>query len=160
MTKFGGSHLLRFTTSSHDEFGQITKDPDELRKLNQHLRAKIEDHVDEITLVKEDYQEGATTLVICYGVVSRSVSEAVNRIRADGGKVSVLVIYSLFPVPEKNIRLAVKNIKKIILPELNLGQYRFEIERLTTDGQEIIAINCMDGTLITPNQILEAGGWL
>lgn len=159
MSPFGGAHLLRFNTSAHDEYGYITKDPENLQKLNQHLSAKIEDHVDEISLVKTDFQEGAETLIISYGIVSRSVDEAVGEIRGNGGKVSALTIYSLWPVPEKAILSALKTAATVIMPELNLGQYRREIERLAKDDQEIIGINRVDGNLISPAEIIEQGGW-
>ncbi len=160
MSPFGGAHLLRFTTSAHDEFGHITKDPKQLQKLNEHLSAKIENCVDEISLVKMDVQEDAETLIITYGIVALSVGKAVDEIRKNGGKVSALTIYSLFPIPEKAILSELNTAKRIIVPELNLGQYRREIERLAQYGQEIIGVNRVDGSLISPTEIMEAGGWL
>ena len=159
MSPFGGPHLLRFTTSTHNEFGHITKDPEEIRKLNQHLSAKIEAQRDEIALVKTDLQEGADTIIISYGIVARAVEEAVREIRGKGLEVSVLTIYSLWPVPEKAICAAMKRVQRVIVPELNLGQYRREIERLARSDQEILGINHMDGNLISPAEIIEAGGW-
>ncbi len=160
MSPFGGAHILRFNTSSHDEYGYITKDPEHLQKLNDHLNAKIEDHLDEISLVKTDLQEGADTLIVSYGIVARAVEKAVKDIREKGGKVSALTIYSLWPVPEKAILSALDTAATVIVPELNLGQYRREIDRLTRDNQEIIGINRVDGNLISPNEIMQIGGWL
>ena len=160
MSPFGGPHILRFTTSTHDEHGHITKDPEKIQKLNEHLIAKIENHVDEITLVKSDIQEGADTLIISYGIVALAVDEAVRNIRKQGAKASTLTIYSLWPVPENSIRLALKSVKRILVPELNHGQYAREIQRLTNDGQEIIRINRVDGNLISPTEIMEQGGWV
>ena len=159
MSPFGGPHLLRFTTSTHDEFGHITKDPQQIKDLNERLNAKIEDHIDEISLVESDIQEGADTLIVSYGIVARSVEEAVSKIREKGGKVSALTVYSLWPVPEQAIYSALKTAKRIIIPELNLGQYRREIERLVRNGQEIISIKRIDGELISPKDIMETVGW-
>jgi 2-oxoglutarate/2-oxoacid ferredoxin oxidoreductase subunit alpha len=153
MSPFGGVHLLRFNTSSHDDYGYITKDPDHLQKLNEHLTAKIEDHVDEITLVKENFQAGADTLIISYGIVARSMDVAVKELRTAGQKVSALTIYSLWPLPEKTIRSALNGICRVIVPELNNGQYGREIERLTSDEQKVIGLNKIDGTLISPQEI-------
>ena len=160
MSPFGGPHLLRFTTSSHDQYGYITKDPKKLQELNEHLNAKIEAHVDEISLVKRNIQENADTLIISYGIVARSVEKAVREIRGNGGKVSALTIYSLWPVPEKAVLTALQSAQRVIIPELNLGQYRREIERLAKYGQEIIGINSVDGNLISPAKIMKQGGWL
>jgi len=157
---YGGAHILRFTTSTHDEYGQLTKNPGKVRQLNERLAAKVEAHVDEIALVKEDLQAGADTLVIAYGVTSLAVNEAVRSVRRLGGKVSSLTVYSLWPVPDREIRRAMKGVKNILVPELNLGQYKLEVERLAPDGVEVRGINRVDGELISPEEIIEQGGWL
>jgi 2-oxoglutarate ferredoxin oxidoreductase subunit alpha len=155
---YGGEHILRFTTSTHDEHGQLTKDLEKVRKLNERLAAKVEAHVDEISMVKADLLPDAQILIISYGVTARSVEEAVIQARSRGKLVSALTILSLWPVPEKEIKEALTGIQKVIVPELNLGQYRLEVERLAADGIEIIGVNRVDGELISPEQILADGG--
>ena len=157
---YGGAHLLRFTTSTHDEHGQLTKSPEKMRKLNERLSAKVEAHQDEIALVKADLQLGADTLVISYGVTTRAVEEAVRTARESGRLISSLTIYSLWPVPEKEIKAALAGIRRVIVPELNLGQYRLVVERLATDGVEVMSVNRVDGELISPQEILEQRGLL
>ncbi len=157
---FGGAHILRFTTSTHDEHGQLTKSPEKVRKLNEHLEAKVERHVDEISMVKADLQPGAETLVISYGVTARAVEDAVQTVRGNGRLVSSLTVYSLWPVPGKEIRAALAGIRKVIVPELNLGQYRLEVERLVPGGVEVVGINRVDGELISPKEILQQGDLL
>jgi 2-oxoglutarate ferredoxin oxidoreductase subunit alpha len=154
---FGGAHILRFTTSTHDEYGQLTKIPDKVRKLNERLAYKVDAYRDEISMVRVDLQPGAETLIISYGVVARATEEVVERVCEQGGEVSSLTIYSLWPVPEKEIRAALIGIKKVIIPELNLGQYRREIERLAPEGVEVVGINRVDGELISPEEILTQG---
>jgi len=155
---YGGAHIMRFTTSTHDEHGQLTKVAEKVRKLNEHLAAKVEAHLDEISMVKADLQPGADTLVISYGVTTRAVEEAVRTARERGRLVSSLTIYSLWPVPEKEIKAAFAGIHWVIVPELNLGQYSLEVERLAPDGVEIVGINRVDGELISPDEILVQGG--
>ena len=77
----GGPHITRFTGSSHDEHGMLTKDPAKVGRLNEHLRRKIEDHADEIVMVDADLQEDARTLLISYGITARAMSEAANTAR-------------------------------------------------------------------------------
>ncbi len=156
---FGGPHLLRFTTSSHDEHGFITKDPDALQKLNHHLFAKIDAHREEIALVQSDLQAGAETLIVSYGITAQAAREAVQAIRGTGQKVSSLILHTLWPVPETALRKALSTVKRVLVPELNFGQYRREIERLASPRQEVIGINQVDGTLISPHEIIQRGGW-
>jgi 2-oxoglutarate ferredoxin oxidoreductase subunit alpha len=51
-------------------------------------------------------------------------------------------------------------IKRIIVPELNLGQYRREIERLVFPDQEVLGLNRVDGELISSGDILGVEGLL
>ncbi len=156
MSPFGGNHLVRFNTSSHDEHGYITKDPAHLQKLNEHLTAKIENHRAEISLTEYDPQPGADTLIISYGIVALAVKKAVQEMRQRGGKISALTIQSLWPFPEEAVRQALDPIRRVIIPELNLGQYRQEVERVAKDRHEIVGINRIDGKLISPQEIVAA----
>lgn len=150
----GGPDLIRLTTSSHTRDGYLTKDPSSILEHNQHLTAKIFNHIDEISMVDYDHQDGAETLVISYGITVRAVTSAVQQARNQGIPISSMAIYSLWPVPEIEIRDALIKAKRVILPELNLGLYRREIERLASDYHEIIPLNRQDGGLISPQEIL------
>ena len=98
---------------------------------------------------------GAATLVVTYGVTAGAARDAVRMTRGDGRKVSLLVVQSLWPVPERAISAALAGVNRVVVPELNLGQYRREIERLA--GQRrVVGINRVDGNQITPDQIMEA----
>ena len=154
---FGGEHIARFTTSTHDKTAYLTTNPAVIQEMNEHYKAKIESAVDDIALYKKDFQKGADVLIISYGIISRSAVVAVKWARKRGKKVSSLVLQTLFPVPEKVIRSALKGINKVIVPEMNMGQYLFEIERLACDA-EVIGVNKMDTTLVSPEMILEKGG--
>jgi 2-oxoglutarate ferredoxin oxidoreductase subunit alpha len=158
MSPYGGAHILRFTGSSHDESGLLTKKALEVGRLNQHLAAKIETYMDEISLVDADLQPGAVSLILSYGITARAADGAIRQIRQAGKRISGLKVYSLWPVPEKEILQALQNVKRIIVPELNLGQYRREIERLVKKGHEVIGVNRVDGELISPADIIAGGG--
>ena len=122
-----------------------------------HYTAKIIENSDDMTLVKEDFEEGAETLIISYGIVSRSVTIAVKKARQQGKRISSLVLQTLWPVPENKIKSALKGIKKVLVPEMNMGQYRLEIERLVQNGIRVIGINKMDTTLLSPEMIIKEG---
>jgi 2-oxoglutarate ferredoxin oxidoreductase subunit alpha len=157
LSPYGGAHILRFTTSTHDEYGHITKSPEKVDRLNQHLAAKVESHLGEISLVNADMQPEAKTLIISYGVTAQAVREAIQIARGRGMLVSSLTIQSLWPVPEKAIKAALSGVQKVVMPELNLGQYRLEVERLVPDGIEVRGIHRIDGELISPEEVLVQG---
>jgi 2-oxoglutarate ferredoxin oxidoreductase subunit alpha len=154
MAHYGEDMVVRFTGSTHNEQAFITKHPPTVDALNRHLAAKIEEHLDEIELVRADLEPGAKTLLISYGVTARAMYEAVHRTREQGKRVSALTIHSLWPVPETAIRSALEDIERVVVAELNLGQYRREIQRFVCD-REIVGLNRVDGELISPDQFLE-----
>jgi 2-oxoglutarate ferredoxin oxidoreductase subunit alpha len=155
MAHYAGPNIVRFTASSHDERAYLSKKLRDVGSLNQHLAAKIDEHEDEIALVSLDAQDGADTLIIAYGITARSAAEAVLRARAEGRKLSLLTVYSLWPIPEQAIQAALNSVRRVVVPELNLGLYRREIERLARGPIEIRGINRIDGALITPDEILK-----
>lgn len=155
MARYGDDEILRFTGSTHDEGAFITKDPQTVNRLNRHLAEKIEAHRDEIELVDADLESGARTLLVSFGITAGAMREATQAARRTGRKVSALTVHSLWPVPETALRNAMKNVERVVVAELNLGQYRREIERIG-DGREVVGLNRVDGELIAPDQFLEA----
>ncbi len=162
-SRVGGAQITRFTGSSHDEHGFLTKEPATVGRLNEHLWRKIENHAAEIALAQADLQAGARTLVISYGITARAMLEAVQMARASGRAVSSLAVQTLWPVPEDAIRSALQTAERVAVAELNLGDFRREVERVIYRlaaqtrrvAPEIVGIHRVDGELITPGQFIE-----
>ena len=150
----GGDILTRVNTSTHDKIGILTKDPKEIDIALRHLNDKIMIHSSEIEKVISDLDEGADTIILAYGTMARISREVLERVRSNGKEISLTIIHSLWPVPENALKKCVGNHKQIIIPELNLGQYALELERLFPD-KKITRINRIDGELITPDTIIE-----
>ncbi len=153
LADIGGRHITRFTTSTHDKAGLLTADPDVIQAMINHYAAKIEAAADEIALTKYDPQNGADTLVVSYGVTSRSATVAVRRARERGQSISSLILQTLYPVPERALKRAMQGVQRVVVPEMNLGQYRQEIERLAPKDVAVIGVNRMDTTLLSPSDI-------
>jgi len=160
MSPFGGPHLLRFTTSTHDEQGHMTKDPAKVERLNRHLAHKIDDHQHELELVRADLDPQAEVLLVSYGVTARAMDEGARLARAAGQRVSALTLLTLWPLPQGTLRRAIEAgpVRRIVVAELNDGQMRREVERAACGGPEVVGLGRIDGEMITPNQILRAGG--
>ena len=58
-------------------------------------------------------------------------------------------------MPEELIKEKAKHVQRVVVAEMNLGQYVREIERVLPD-KTIDFLGQMDGRLISPNQIAEA----
>jgi len=158
MSDFGGEHIARFTTSTHDKTAYLTTNPAVIQEMIDHYIAKIDQAAEDMALVKEDLQEGAETLIVSYGVISRSAAVAIKEARARGTKISSLVLQTLYPVPKKAITSAMNGVKRVIVPEMNMGQYLLEVQRLAPDKVEVIGVNKMNTSLVSPGEIEQRGG--
>ena len=152
--EFGRGTTVRFTGSTHDEAGFISKNPPTVNALNRHLIDKIEGNRAEIEMVDADLEAGATTLIVGYGITGGAVRAAVATARESGRRMSGLVVHSLWPIPETALATALAGIERVIVPELNPGLYRREIERIAGD-RTVAGVERLDGELISPQQILE-----
>jgi 2-oxoglutarate ferredoxin oxidoreductase subunit alpha len=155
---YGDPATVRFTGSTHDEHAFISKNPSTVGALNEHLVAKIRDHRDEIDMVVTDLDPDAGTAFLSYGITAGSMREAVRVARAGGRPVSAMTIQSLWPIPEPAIRRVLDGHDRLIVGELNHGQYRREVERLAGGGTQIVGVHRNDGTLIAPEDFLEVLG--
>jgi 2-oxoglutarate ferredoxin oxidoreductase subunit alpha len=155
MAHVGSGVPVRFTGSTHDERGFLTKDPATVGRLNEHLRAKIDAHADEISDEEFDLDPGASTLLVSYGVTAGAVRDAVRSLRRDQIRVSALTLRTLWPVPETAIRAAAATHDRVVVAELNHGQYLREVQRVVAGGVQVIGLQRTDGELITPRQVEE-----
>jgi len=160
ISDFGGDYVARFTASTHDQAAYLTTNPQTIQQMIDHYIAKIEEAADDFTLVKPDLQAGADTLVVSYGITSRAAAVAVREARSQGKKVSSLVLQTLWPVPRKAIRAAMAGVDKIVVPEMNMGQYLLEIEKLAPPSSKVVGVSKMDTTLVSPQEIIRQGDLL
>ena len=158
MSCFGGNHIARYTTSTHDKHAYLTTNPDVIQEMIDHYAAKVDEAADAMALTKEDFEDGAEALIISYGIISRSAAVAVKEARSRGARVSSLVLQTLWPVPEGAIVNAMAGVRKVVVPEMNMGQYLLEIERLAPDAVEVVGVNKMNTKLLSPDEILLKGG--
>lgn len=150
----GDSTLVRQTSSTHGANGYITVDPEIINAFQQRLEKKLKQHVDEFTHADQDLDPSAQTLLIVYGVTARAARVAVAASRAAGKPVSLLTLKTLWPVPQRLIAEAAAPYRRIVVVEMNMGQYVREIQRLLP-GKQIAFFGQMNGNLIKPEQIRE-----
>jgi 2-oxoglutarate ferredoxin oxidoreductase subunit alpha len=146
--------LVRQTSSTHGPDGYITTDPQAIADNQKRLMEKIQTAVETFTYYETAHEPGAKTLLITYGVTSRAARCAAARFNAAGTPVSTLVLKTLWPIPEALIRKAAAPYGRIVVVEMNMGQYVREIQRVLS-GHRVDFFGQMNGKLITPEQIEE-----
>jgi 2-oxoglutarate/2-oxoacid ferredoxin oxidoreductase subunit alpha len=147
----GGEVLVRQTSSTHGPDGYITTDARLISEYRQRLNRKAAAAVPD-ALYDYTPAEGAEVLVITYGVSARAARVAVGTLAEKGCPVGLFILKTLFPVPEEPIAKAAAGYRRVLVIEMNLGQYVREIERILPPGR-IGFLGRMDGELISPGQI-------
>ncbi len=151
----GGKTLVRQTSSTHGEDGYITTDSSVIDQSQKRLKNKLESAIDSFSFHASFIEENADILIITYGVTGRAAKVVIGEQKKAGKPLSLLILKTLWPVPENLIREQAKNAKNIFVFEMNMGQYIHEIERILPD-KKVKFFGRMDGRLITPRQIMEA----
>jgi 2-oxoglutarate ferredoxin oxidoreductase subunit alpha len=151
----GDTTLVRQTSSTHGADGYITTEPYEISAMLERMKRKIEARVERFSLSEIMIEPNAKTVVVTYGVTARAARAAYRELKAEGKPISLLILKTLWPVPEKLIRQKTEGVQRVLVVEMNQGQYAREIERLLKDNKVEI-LGQMDGQLISPSRIKEA----
>ena len=143
----------------HDERGiRAGTDPKVCAAAIHRYCDKILDNIDDITSVEGFFLDDAETVVVAYGSVSRSALSAVRRARDEQHKVGLLKLNTIWPVPEKEIRAACANAKRVIVAEMNVGDYAREVQRVV-GYDKVETFSSIGGVFPAPtaiyNQIVE-----
>jgi len=101
--------------------GDVSYDPDN-HDLMIHLRdQKVKNVAKDIPDLAVDGEQSGDLLVLGWGGTYGTITEAVHQARRDGYKVSQAHLKYLNPMP-KNTEEVLKRFKKVLIPEINLGQ--------------------------------------
>lgn len=155
MAPFGHGYRYHVTGLVHDVRGFPTERPDEIEPFLNRLFRKINQHYFDINMVKEDLAEDAEVLVVAYGSVARSAKRAVRNARERGVKAGLIKLITLWPFPWGNLLPRLRQVRAVLVPELNRGQISREVKRVGKGLTRAETLNRIDGKLITPEQIEE-----
>ena len=157
MPSVGEGFNVAVTGSTHNEYGiRFTADPTVHKQLVERLNNKIQNHAEEIadseTYNTDDCQIG----IISFGCTSRAIYEAVEIAEAKRIKTGYIRLKTIWPFPEKAVRQLAETAEKIIVPEMNLRQIFYEVQRVANGLTEVIPLNKIGGgELITPEELFE-----
>ena len=123
--------------------------------LLKRLSRKIENNLDDILRWEEFMTGDADVAIVCFGGTTRAVQGAIEEARAQGIKVGMFRPITVWPFPEKALEALSKKVKHLVVAEHNYGQILLEVQRIVKDNCSISHIGKVDGTTITPVEIIE-----
>ncbi len=154
MANFGEGYRYHVTGLTHDIRGFPTSRPDEIGPFIRRLFRKIDQHFSEIQMAEFFQTDDAEMTVVAYGCVARSAKRAVIEAREKGKKVGLLKLITLWPFFRSAVEKVLQNSKVLIVPEMNMGQISREVKRVSRDKAKVFTLNKVDGTILTPEEIL------
>lgn len=155
MSKFGDGYGVLYSVNPHDERGRILWDPDVYERLYDRICGKITRDIDNIAKYETHFLEDADIAVISYGSEARSALDAVIRARKEGIKAANVKLITIWPVSFKLLEEVAERVKKIIVPEMNMGKYFLEVQRVCNGKAKLIPMPKNRGEMHTSEEILD-----
>lgn len=154
MPSFGEGERLLVTGSTHDGFGfRKTDDPGAHAKLVSRINEKIMKSRGQIIETEDYFLEDSEIAVLAYGFTARTSLYVVNHLRKEGMKAGVLRLKTCWPFPEEAVKELGEKVKKVLVPEMNLGQVAGEVKKYCSC--EVIPLGQTNGEVIQPETIIE-----
>jgi 2-oxoglutarate ferredoxin oxidoreductase subunit alpha len=155
MACFGEGYRFHATGLTHNERGYPQTSSSEVQStLVRRLCEKISKNADKIIKVEEVMLDDADIAVVAYGIVARSALSAVRKARDVGIKAGLLRLITLWPFPEEQVARIAKQVKAIVMPEMNCGQLVREVERAAKE-KPVAFLSKLGEDPHTPKEILE-----
>lgn len=152
LNPFFKGYRYHITGLHHGPTGFPTEDAVLSQKLIDRLFNKILSKKSEIVTYEEYRLDDADILLIAYGSASRSAKEAVDRMRNEGKKVGLFRPITLWPSPKEELIALGKRFDKILVAELNKGQYLKEVEHCMK--KEVKFLGKANGRPLSPIEII------
>ncbi len=151
----GEGHNVAVTGSTHNEFGmRFTANPEVHRRLVTQLVNKIRNNAELLMDFEASNVNKCEVGLISFGCTSRAVYEAVEMAIEEKISVGFIRLRTIWPFPERLVRTMAKNAKTIIVPEMNLQQISFEVQRVVNGAAEVIPVNKIGGgEMLTPEEL-------
>ena len=155
MASFGTGYRYHITGLFHNELGFPTQHLHKIDAWLERVNNKFNNNAEDILLYQKDYQPEARMAILSYGASARTARHAMKELRAKGEKVNLFTAQTLWPFPEAAVEELAASVERIIVPEMNLGQFALEVERVA-GRKKVVRVNRANGEMVTPDMILSA----
>jgi 2-oxoglutarate ferredoxin oxidoreductase subunit alpha len=156
MPAVGDGFNVPVTGSTHNEIGRrYTADPIVHRRLVERLVSKIERNAEQLTEYEGYNVDDCEAGIVAYGCTSRAIYETVERAEEKAIKVGFIRLKTIWPFPDRVIREMAHNASVLFVPEMNLKQLFYEVERAVGGAAPVFPINKIGGgEMIRPGELL------
>jgi len=156
MVKAGDGYRFHVTGLTHDERGYPSMTIETQDRLVRRLLDKLKPLANGRALFEADGLEDAEVVVVSYGITSRVAQRALQLARQQGVRAGKFRIISAWPFPSQRIAELAGRVKAFVVPELNMGQMVYEVERAAAGKAKVVSVPHAGGTVHNPDVILKA----
>jgi 2-oxoglutarate ferredoxin oxidoreductase subunit alpha len=155
MVAAGEGYRIHVTGLTHDERGYPVISAEANQKNVYQLTQKILANKDDIIQTDEQNLDDAEVVVVSYGISARTSLWPIQLARRAGIKVGYLKLITVWPFPEDRIRQLAKQARAFVVPEINMGQIRYEVERCAAGKALVLGVNRPGGDVLDPKEVVD-----
>ncbi len=153
---FFHGYPIHIDSLEHDAHGWPSFDAKTVDKMQKLRMQKIYQNLDDIIQYKEYFMDDAEVMVFSFGISARSALAAVKTAREQGIKAGLFQALTIWPFPRAALQERFKKTKKVLTVEMNMGQMKYEVERVAPPGVEKQTLLRANGMPFSPTEVLDA----
>jgi 2-oxoglutarate ferredoxin oxidoreductase subunit alpha len=153
MAPFGAGYRWHCTGLFHDESGAPSGKASVADALLRRLDRKISKNASKLEDYFAESLDDCEVAVVSFGSSAMAALSAVRRARGEGMKAGMLRLKTIWPFPDETMRKLTASARKIIVPEMNLGQLALEVERAVHGAAEVVKLGKVTGELFHPDEV-------
>ena len=153
---FFHGYPIHIDSLEHDAHGWPSFDAKTVDKMQKLRMQKIYQNLDEIIKYKEYFLDDAEVLVFSFGISARAALAAVKMAREQGIKAGLFQALTIWPFPRAALQERFKKTKKVLTVEMNMGQMKYEVERIAPGDVEKQTLLRANGMPFSPDEVLDA----
>ena len=154
MSRPGAGYRVHTTGLNHAENGFPTQNPEAVERNLSRMLGKFERNRAAIDSWQALGCEDAEVVIVAMGISARAATRAIDLARERGVRVGLFRPITLWPFPGKALREATSAARVVLVPEMNAGQMRLEVERVLRDAW-VEGLHRYNGEPISPAEICE-----
>ena len=125
-----------------------------MEERNIHLQEKYKTIRENEVRYETKFMDDADYMIVAFGSAARIAEKAIEMARKKGIKVGLLRPITLWPFPSKEIEAAAKNVKGILVAEINAGQMVDDVKLAVSGSVPVVHYGRLGGIVPEPEEMV------
>ena len=125
-----------------------------MEERNIHLQEKYKTIRENEVRYETKFMDDADYMIVAFGSAARIAEKAIEMARKKGIKVGLLRPITVWPFPSKEIEAAAKNVKGILVAEINAGQMVDDVKLAVSGSVPVVHYGRLGGIVPEPEEMV------